>query len=85
MLPFQARVDLGAMAIKGYSTFPKALALLEPHHQIVVCVWGILPLYREVQPQMTGQDTLRTPNRRVNYLKMIIESPKYKRPQAPIL
>ena len=35
MLPLQARVDLGAMAMKGYSAFPKALALLEPHHQIV--------------------------------------------------
>ena len=32
----RARVDLGAMAMKGYSAFPKALpALLEPHHQIV--------------------------------------------------
>ncbi len=28
-------VDLGAMAIKGYSALPKAPALLEPHHQIV--------------------------------------------------
>ena len=35
VLPLRARVDLGAMAMKGYSTFPKALALLEPHHQIV--------------------------------------------------
>ena len=25
----------GAMAMKGYSAFPKAPALLEPHHQIV--------------------------------------------------
>ena len=30
-----ARVDLGAMTIKGYFAFPKTLALLEPHHQIV--------------------------------------------------
>ena len=30
MLPLQARVDLGAMAMKGYSAFPKAPALLEP-------------------------------------------------------
>ena len=29
------RVDLGAMAMKGYAAFPKALALLEPCHQIV--------------------------------------------------
>ena len=35
MLLLQARVDLGVMAMKGYSTFPKASALLEPHHQIV--------------------------------------------------
>ena len=32
---YGARVDLGAMAMKGYSAFPKAPALLEPHHQIV--------------------------------------------------
>ena len=32
MLPLRARVDLGAMAIKGYSAFLKAL--LEPHNQI---------------------------------------------------
>ena len=31
-LPLQARVGLGAMAMKGYSAFPKAPALLEPHH-----------------------------------------------------
>ena len=35
MLPRRDRVDLGAIAIKGYSVFPKAPALLEPHHQIV--------------------------------------------------
>ena len=34
-LPFRARVELGAMAMKGYSAFPKAPASLEPHHQIV--------------------------------------------------
>ena len=32
LLPLWPRVDLGAMAIKGYSAFPKAPALLEPHH-----------------------------------------------------
>ena len=31
----RASVDLGAMAMKGYSTFPKALEILESHHQIV--------------------------------------------------
>ena len=35
MLPLRARVDLGAMAMKGYSAFPKAPALLKPHNQIV--------------------------------------------------
>ena len=35
VLPLRARVDLGAMAMKGYSAFPKAPASLEPHHQIV--------------------------------------------------
>ena len=35
VLPFQARVDLGAMTMKGYSAFSKAPASLEPHHQIV--------------------------------------------------
>ena len=28
-------ITLGVMALKGYSTFSKAPALLEPHHQIV--------------------------------------------------
>ena len=37
MLPFRARVDLGVMAMKGYSAFPKFPASLEPHHQIVLC------------------------------------------------
>ena len=35
VLPFRAKVDLGAMVMKGYSAFPKAPALLEPQHQIV--------------------------------------------------
>ena len=30
------RVDLGVMTIKGYSAFPSAPKLLEPHHQIVL-------------------------------------------------
>ena len=37
MLPLRARVDLGAMAMKGYFAFPKASPLLEPHQQIVKC------------------------------------------------
>ena len=35
VLPCQARVDLGVMAMKGYLAFPKAPALLKSHHQIV--------------------------------------------------
>ena len=35
LLPLRAKVDLGAMAMKGCSVFPKAAASLEPHHQIV--------------------------------------------------
>ena len=31
----QATVDLGVMTLKGYSALSKALALLEPHYQIV--------------------------------------------------
>ena len=34
MLLLRVRVDMGAMAMKGYYAFPKAHALLEPHHQI---------------------------------------------------
>ena len=64
MLPLRARVDLGAMAMKRYSAFPKAPALLEPHYQIVLCHiqdtrWASLtPLQRcsrcIQQPQPTG-------------------------------
>ena len=32
MVPLWARVDLRAIALKGYSVFPKAPALLEPHN-----------------------------------------------------
>ena len=69
MLPLRARVDLGAMAMKRYSAFPKAPALLEPHHQIVKCHiqdtrWGgHTPLQRSsrciLQPQPTGQISIR--------------------------
>ena len=67
VLPPRARMDLEAMAIKGYSAFPKAPALLETHHQIVYCHiqdtrwvgWGLTPLQRSsqciLQPQPTGQ------------------------------
>ena len=35
--PLRAVVDLGAMAMKGYSTFPKAPALLESSYLIIQC------------------------------------------------
>ena len=35
VLPLWAWVELGAMAMKVYSVFPKASALLKPDHQIV--------------------------------------------------
>ena len=35
VLPRRVRVNLGAMAMKGCSTFPKTPASVEPHHQIV--------------------------------------------------
>ena len=35
VLPLRAWVDMGAMAMKGFSAFPESPALLEPHHQIV--------------------------------------------------
>ena len=35
MLLLWVRVDLGTMAMKGYSIFPKAPALQEPQHQMV--------------------------------------------------
>ena len=35
VLPLRTRADLGAMAMKGFSAFPKAPASVEPHHQIV--------------------------------------------------
>ena len=49
MLPFGARVDPGAKAMKGCSAFPKTTASLEPHHQIVGHLLGgggVLPLCR---------------------------------------
>ena len=52
MLPLRAIVDQAAMAMKGWSAFLKAPALLKPHHQIANChnqdtrLGGILPLFR---------------------------------------
>ena len=52
VLSLRAKLNLGAMAMKGYSVFPKAPALLEPHQKIVSCQirdtsWGALPLCRD--------------------------------------
>ena len=65
-LPLRARVDLGAIAIKGYSAFPKAPASLEPHNQTAVISrtlvggGGLTTLQRcsqcILQPQPTGQE-----------------------------
>ena len=52
MLPLQARVDLGVMAMKGYSTFPKAPALLDLTIRLFSVIsrtlvgGGVLPLCR---------------------------------------
>ena len=35
MLPLRVGVDLGVMAMKGYSTFSKASELLEAQNQVV--------------------------------------------------
>ena len=68
MLLLEAWVNLKAMAIKGYSTFPKA-PRLEPYCQMVSChiqnislVVGVLPLRRDVvcvfySPKQSGQYT----------------------------
>ena len=68
----QVRVDLAAMAMKGYSTFPKA-PKLETHHQMVL--WHIQDTHIGggksftflqrcswciLQPQPTGQDNFKS-------------------------
>ena len=68
MLPLRSRVDLGAMAMKACSTFPKAPASLEPHHQIFSVIYrtlvgggGLTPRQRcswcILQPQLTEKFT----------------------------
>ena len=64
MLPLQARVDLGAMAMKGYSAFPEAPGT-SPSHCLVSYLGHssgeFLPLCRGAvsvfysPPQPTGQ------------------------------
>ena len=66
VLLFWAREYLGAISMKGYSTFLKDLSLLEPHHQIVWYNiqgnrrWASLTLLQRCTPynlrqQPTGQ------------------------------
>ena len=40
-LPLRVTMDLGVMAMKGYSTFPEPPEL-EPHHQLALCNTGTL-------------------------------------------
>ena len=70
MLPLQATVNLKAMAMKGYSTIPKAPALLEPHHMFSVIIRthvggrGLTPQQKSswciLQTQLTGQFMVQT-------------------------
>ena len=57
VLPFQARVDQGAMTMKRFSAFPKAPALLEPHPGHSIEGGCLTPLQRcsqcILQPQLT--------------------------------
>ena len=51
MLPVRVRVELGAIAMKEYSAFPKVPGL-EPHHRIFsfisrTLVWGVLLICRD--------------------------------------
>ena len=65
MLSFRTRLDLGAMAMLGFSAFPKTPTLLEPNHKDIYCHiqdsrwWGLVPLQRcsrwILQSQQTEQ------------------------------
>ena len=52
MLPLRTRVDLGAMAMKWFSVFPRDPSLVELQHQIVYCHirtifgWGSYPTFQ---------------------------------------
>ena len=50
-------VDLGAMAMKGFSAFPKAPASLEPQNQILLC---------HIQDTRFGRSFLSTEMQSVN-------------------
>ena len=69
MILLWVRVDLGVMAIKGHTVFPKASALLEPYHQIFLyhiqdTRWGSFTRLLRcsqciLQPQLTGTCPIR--------------------------
>ncbi len=74
------------MAIKGYSAFPKAPALLEPHHQIVSChnqdtPWGrgVLPICRE------AGSVFYSPSRLGNQIIQISISTQFKYKNSKLL
>ena len=60
MLPIRARVDLGAMAMKRYSTFPK----LQHYWNLTIRLFSVIPRTLVVgsqynlQPQLTGQPAM---------------------------
>ena len=60
-------MNQGMMAMKGFSAYPKAPALLEPHHHVVCVIYrtffrGVTSLQRRgpcvLQPQPTWQNTV---------------------------
>ena len=57
MLPHWATVDIGVMAMKKYSAFSKAPALLEHHYLIVI---STIPVVRESNPSVEMQSVCST-------------------------
>ena len=57
VLPLWARVDLGVMTMKGYSTFPQ-ISGLEPHHQMQFSVTSKTISIWPTDGTLTGTRTL---------------------------
>ena len=63
VLQFWVRVNLGAMVMKGYSLFPKAPSILEPHQQIFLyyiqntCWKSLTPLQKSSRCILQFQPT----------------------------
>ena len=85
MLQLLARVDLGVMKMKVYSVFPKAPALLEPHHQIVSYQGHSLGVFTPLQicsrfilqPKPTGQGyTVEIVQKNWPYYQMVYAPPR---------